>query len=195
MKRFKNFIRPLFGLALAAGLVLNFGGCLKNSPVAPEAKSKHKILVFGTGNPSLKKMIPVSQKVTRKDGGELIIDYKGLEHNNGNVEVKMTLTVLAGAISRDAVLQMGLDDQSFLMSFGPHGITFSQPALLNIEVKNLDFTGVNVETLALYYLDSKTDEWVELQTAEIIVNQEEGCLKFVDAEIPHFSRYAVAWSN
>ncbi|MCH7677048.1 hypothetical protein IH879_19165 [candidate division KSB1 bacterium] len=195
MKRFKNFIRPLFGLALAAGLVLNFGGCLNNSPVTPEAKSEHTILVFGTGSPSLKKMIPVSQKVTRKDGGELIIDYKGLEHNNGNVEVKMTLTVLAGAISRDAVLQMGLDDQSFLMSFGPHGITFSPPALLNIEARNLDLSGVNPETLTLYYLDSKTDEWVEMQTAEIIVNQEEGYLKFVDGRIPHFSRYAVAWSN
>ena len=195
MKRFKNFIRPLFGLALAAGLVLNFGGCLNDAPVAPEAKSEHTILVFGTGSPSLKKMIPVSQKVTRKDGGELIIDYKGLEHNNGNVEVKMTLTVLAGAISRDAVLQMGLDDQSFLMSFGPHGITFSPPALLNIEARNLDLSGVNPETLTLYYLDSKTDEWVEMQTAEIIVNQEEGYLKFVDGQIPHFSRYAVAWSN
>ncbi len=195
MKRFKNFIRPLFGLALAAGLVLNFGGCLNDVPVAPEAKSEYKILVFGTGNPSLKKVVPVSQKVTREDGGELILDYKGLEHNNGNVEVKMTLTVLAGAISRDAVLQMGLDDQSFLMSFGPHGITFSQPALLNIEARNLDLSGVNPETLTLYYLNSKTDEWVEMQTAAIIVNQEEGYLKFVDARIPHFSRYAVAWSN
>jgi len=107
----------------------------------------------------------------------------------------MTLTVLAGAISRDAVLQMGLDDQSFLMSFGPHGITFSPPALLNIEARNVDLSGVNPETLTLYYLDSKTDEWVEMQTAEIIVNQEEGYLKFVDGQIPHFSRYAVAWSN
>ena len=195
MKRFKNFIRPLFGLALAAGFVLNFGGCLNNVPVAPEAKSEHKILIFGTGSPSLKKVVPVSKKVTRKDGGELILDYKGLEHNNGNVEVKMTLKVFAETISRDAVLQMGLDDQNFIMSFGPHGITFSQPALLNIEARNLDFSGVNVETLALYYLDSKTEEWVKLQTAEIIVKQEEGYLKFVDGQIPHFSRYAVAWSN
>ncbi len=57
MKRFKNFIRPLFGLALAAGLVLNFGGCLNDAPVAPEAKSEYKILVLGTGNPSLKKVV------------------------------------------------------------------------------------------------------------------------------------------
>ncbi len=91
MKRFKNFYAGLFALALAAGLVLNFGGCLNNVPVAPEAKSEHKILVLGTGSPSLKKVVPVSQKVTRKDGGELILDYKGLEHNNGNVEVKIIL--------------------------------------------------------------------------------------------------------
>jgi len=195
MKRFKNFFTGLFALVLTTGLVLNFGGCLNDVPVAPEAKKEYKILVLGTGNPSLKKVVPVSQWVTRKDGGELILDYKGLEHNNGNVEVKMTLKVLAETISRDAVLQMGLDDQKFIMSFGPHGITFSQPALLNIEVKNLDLSGANPETLALYYLDSKKGEWEKMQTAEIIVNQEEGYLKFVDGQIPHFSRYAVAWSN
>ncbi len=195
MKRFKNFFAGLFALVLTTGLVLNFGGCLNDAPVAPEAKSEHKILVLGTGNPSLKKVVPVSQWVTRKDGGELILDYKGLEHNNGDVEVKITLTVLAETISRDAVLQMALDDRSFLMSFGPHGITFTQPALLNIVARNLDLSGVNPETLALYYLDSKTDKWVKMQTAEIIVNQEEGYLKFVDGQIPHFSRYAVAWSD
>jgi len=195
MKRFKNFFTGLFALVLTTGLVLNFGGCLNNVPVASEAKKEYKILVLSTGNPSLKKVMPVSQWVTRKDSDELILDYKSLEHNNGNVEVKMTLKVFAETISRDAVLQMALDDRSFLMSFGPHGITFSQPALLNIMARNLDLSGVNPETLALYYLDSKADEWVEMQTAAIIVNQEEGSLKFVDAQIPHFSRYAVAWAN
>ena len=161
----------------------------------PKGKSEQKILVFGSGNPALKKVIPVSQHVSWKDGGELILDYKGFEHNNGNVEVKMTLKVFAETISRDAVLQMGLDDQDFIVSFGPHGITFSQPALLNIEAKNLDLSGVNPETVALYYLDSKKGDWEKMDTVEIIVNLEQGYLKFVDSQIHHFSRYALAWSN
>ena len=49
MKTIKKIIVQVSGAILTVGLVLSFGGCLNDVPVAPEAKSKHKILVWGKG--------------------------------------------------------------------------------------------------------------------------------------------------
>ena len=78
-------------------------------------------------------------------------------------------------------------------TFYPHGITFSgdKPALLNIGAKNVDLSGVNPNTLRLYYDNEETGQWEEIQTYDIIVKQDEGYVKVINAELWHFSRYAI----
>ncbi|MCH6566091.1 MAG: hypothetical protein IH811_09490, partial [Proteobacteria bacterium] len=95
------------------------------------SKRELNIVKFGNGTVSLKKVVSVSQWVTKQDGGKLSLEYEG-------VEAKITLKVFPGAISEDAELTLNLDDQYLDVTFNPHGITFDPPALLNIEVANLD---------------------------------------------------------
>ncbi len=125
-----------------------------------------------------------------------MIDYKGDQH--GELEVKITFKVFDNTISEDAWLKLRMNDGVLSgdvdAEFQPHGITFSKPAVFNIEAKYVDLTGVNPSTVALYYVNDN-GEWEKMKTEEISVKIDDGIIKIMDAEIPHFSRYAVAWSN
>jgi hypothetical protein len=148
---------------------------------------------------SLKKMVEVSQWVTREDGGELVLVYEGEDNNNGQVEVKLTLTVLPETISEDAELRLSVDDQELIanvdITFGPHGITFSKPALLFIEAKRLDLSNVDPDRIDFYYYSPDTGQWEKMERGELEVKPSEGYIEVKDAEIPHFSRYAMAHSE
>ena len=200
MKNFKKFVSTLTSAALLAGLAIHFNACTEQSPMSsPDNQAAEtqglKILKIGDGVTRLNKIVTASQYVTQTNGGELIIDYKGYEHNNGNVNVKMTLKVFNGSISQDAELMMSLDDQGLLgnvdVTFSPHGITFSRPARLDIEAKNLDLSGVNPDDINIYYDNPETGQWEVMQSYAVIVNEANGYVKVIDAKLPHFSRYAI----
>ncbi len=147
--------------------------------------------------PSQDMLLETTGYVTYKDGGVLMIEYKGEEHNNGNVYVKSTFKVYQESISEDAELRLGMGEGLLNgdvdANFQPHGITFSGDAELTIEAKNIDLSGVDASTVGLYYVSD--GQWEKMQAANITVNKGEGYLKIDKAKIPHFSRYAVAWSN
>ena len=90
---------------------------------------------------------------------------------------------------------MTLDDQCVDMEFGPHGTTFLMPVLLNITAVGLDLSEANEETLDLYYDNPDTGQWEKVERENVIITKSTGTLQIVNARIPHFSRYAVAWSN
>jgi len=201
MKNLKKIISTLTSAALLAGLAIHFNACTEKSPMSSQDNQAAetqglKILKIGDGVTRLNKIVTASQYVTQKGGGELIIDYKGYEHNNGNVTVKMTLKVFNGTISQDAELMMSLDDQGLLgnvdVTFSPHGITFSRPARLDIEAKNLDLSGVNPDDINIYYDNPETGQWEVMQSYAVIVNEANGYIKVIDAKLPHFSRYAIS---
>jgi len=155
-----------------------------------------------TTEPSTDVLTEVIGHVTFTGGGELILEYKGIENpqdNSGNLYVKSTFKVFSETISEDADLALTLFDNLTAgdvdVTFQPHGIVFSQPALLNIEVKDADLSSVDENTIGLYYVNQETGQWESMQTYDIIVKKNEGYLKIIDAQIPHFSRYALAWSN
>ncbi len=200
MKSLKKIISTLTSAALLAGLAIHFNACTEKSPMSSQDNQAAetqglKILKIGDGVTRLNKIVTASQYVTQTNGGELIIDYKGYEHNNGNVNVKMTLKVFNGTISQDAELMMSLDDQGLLgnvdVSFSPHGITFSSPARLDIEAKNLDLSGINPDDINIYYDNPETGQWEVMQSYAVIVNEANGYVKVIDAKLPHFSRYAI----
>jgi len=220
MKKSRNFISSLTTAALVTGLALTFNACTENSPLnveanLPSSENELHFISLGQESPSLNKkgkkdkkgkkgkdakvLVEVTEFVTYKDGGELIIDYKGDEHRGGDESVKTTFKVFSETISQDAGLVLSMTDALLSgevdVSFQPHGITFSEPALLNIEAKNIDLSGVKTKNIGIFYVNEETGKWEEMQTYDIIVKKKEGYLKIIDAEIPHFSRYAVAWSR
>ena len=203
MKAQKNLIVSLIAMVLTVGLVLNFVGCMNTSPVVPEAnsfssKSGPQFISLGKRNPSLNKIIKVSSLVTREDGGELVLEFKA--HKKKGVQVKLVLEVPPESISEDAELTLSIDDEMLIanvdIQFGPHGITFSKPALLSVEAESLDLSGIDSDAeIGFYYFDPETCQWEEMEAEEIEVDLDEGEIEAEDCKVPHFSRYAVAWSN
>ena len=109
------------------------------------------------------------------------------------------MKVLPKAIKKKLKLGLSLDDQVVTgnvdLLFSPHGTKFKKPAILNIEAKNLDMSEMNLEAIAVYYDNPKTGKWKKMKSKEIIIKPEDGYIKIIDAELPHFSRYAVAYSD
>ena len=198
MKALRNLMVPLIAFVLSAGLALNFVGCTNNSPITPEDKSELHFIPLGNGNPSLNKIVKVSAWVTKEDGGELVLEFKA--HKKKGVQVTLVLEVPPESISEDAELTLSIDDELLIVdvdiTFGPSGITFSKPALLSVDAKWLDFSEIESrKEIGFYYYNPDTGEWERIEVKNIQVNLNNGKIMVDDAKIPHFSRYAVAWSN
>ena len=63
-----------------------------------------------------------------------------------------------------------------------------------IETKGLNLNNVNTETLAFYYVDSNND-LIKMPCDDILVDKNAGVIKVLNAKVPHFSRYAIAFSR
>ena len=123
-----------------------------------------------------------------------------LEHTGDNkLHISLSLKILSGTISRDAQVSISLDDTQFLVNldvvFSPHGVTFSQPAILNIEAEGLDLGGINPDVLDIYYDNQEKGQWEPMPRDQIKVDVNGGKIVVKNARLPHFSRYAVAWSR
>ena len=77
------------------------------------------------------------------------------------------------------------------MTFQPHGIIFSQPAILNLEALGVDFSGVNPDDVDIFYDNPATGQWEPMQRDDIIVDVNLGRIQVINARLDHFSRYAI----
>jgi len=181
----------IFGL-LISGLLLN---CTReNNPLSFSSNNagqnggeqQRKLIPFTNQSRTFLKLFQDSSWVSIQNGGELNLDY------NGDNEPECKLTVLPGTISEDAMLSMSIDDSVFAITFGPHGIIFSEPALLDIHAYGLDLSNVDPNTIDIYYDNTDTGTWERMERDTIIVNVAEGNVFVKNARIPHFSRYALS---
>ncbi|MFQ5754362.1 MAG: hypothetical protein ACE5HI_20470, partial [bacterium] len=178
------------------GLALNFNACSKQSPLQAdlekvEPQNQFRILPLGFTNNSLQKVTTVSKWITVQNGGFLT-----LQHTGNGISVNSALYILPGTISQDAEVSLSLDDEQFIGSldlvFEPHGITFSQPALLTIVASGLDLSGYDPTKLDIYYYDEDTGAWEKMQRDAFIAEPYTGSVIVQNARLPHFSRYAIA---
>lgn len=168
------------------------------------------------GNSSLKKTVTVEKFIKAKKGGVLELTHNWIadtnddygEEQDGDVgeynqdlkldsesQVSITLEVEKRALSEDMTLSMSLDDQILSTTFGPHGTVFSKPALLTIKAKGLDLHGLDKKSIGLYYENNETGYWEKMKVEKISLKEKVGKLKIKNAELPHFSRYAVAYGR
>ena len=204
---------------------LNFNACTDQSPLSstgenPFAQDNVQLIDLGDAFASLSKgELKVSAVITPEDGGQLVLikgkAFKDQEKDfkeSGEFEIVdddsldivgfgkksgfiVTLTVLPNSVKETTELSLIMDKKSFDMGFGPAGTVFENPALLNIIGVNLNLKKVNLETLGIYYDNPQTGQGQKIASENIVVDKEHGFLRIRDAQIPHFSRYACAWSN
>ena len=198
--KLSKLIKKTLGIALAA-LAITFSGCdQQNNVIAPDssAQKERPTAVAADGKTiqfigfnenhrsSLNKVYTVEEYVTKKRGGKLEIS---------TIDAYFSLDIPSKSIDFDKVVSMTYDDQNFLgftdVVFGPHGTQFSKPALLNVSLQNMDLTGINPNKVSLYYVNDN-GQWEKMVVESITVEPVTGTVIVLNAQIPHFSRYAVA---
>jgi hypothetical protein len=165
-----------------------------------------EILSFGNVVPSLMKKISTSENITYDKGGKLKIDCKipiyiddGDDDDDDYVEMDMKIELKIHKKSIDvdeADVGMSIDSDRFHgdmdVIFGPHGLKFSKPANLDIEVKHIDLSQLGSDNLSVYYYNGDTGNWEKMNVKKIKVEKKkDGKIKVEKAELPHFSRYAL----
>lgn len=199
MKRIKSHRIALVAVAMMVGIMLSTWGCMNNAPFSPESQgvsnqSSLHLISLDQGNLSLSKGDDngnhASAWVTQKKGGKLRLDYK-----TNDTKVVIKLKVFPHTISRDAELMVSLGTRALDMTFTPEGINFSKPAMLDIKAKGLDLSNVALDKIDIYYFNPETNEWERTVRKAVKVRPKKGIIEIIDAEIPHFSRYAVAWGE
>ncbi len=225
MKAIKKIGRSLIiGIAMA-GLAVNFNACTEQSPLSstdesPFAQDNVQLIDLGDAFASLSKgELKVSAVVTPEDGGQLVLikgkafkEQKKDFKKSGEIEIIdeeslnvvgfgkksgfiVSLTVLPHSVKETTELSLIMDKKSFDIEFGPPGTVFANPALLNIIGVNLKLKKVNLETLGIYYDNPEAGQWQKIASENVVVDKKHGFLRIRNTQIPHFSRFAVAWSN
>jgi hypothetical protein len=202
----KDYSTPiLLALVLVFFSIVIFAGCNQQSPLSSikfdntvnhATQKEIRFVQLDLQDHTFNKTISVNEWVTVEEGGKLELEYSGGNKNQVPVYCKNTLKVFEETISEDADLTLSIDSKDFFQGnfdvlFAPHGITFSSPALLTIEIKNADLTGFDPDDLELFYINQQTGQWEEIHCCEIIVDINTGYIKVINAEIAHFSRYAI----
>ncbi|RMF58828.1 MAG: hypothetical protein D6748_07755 [Calditrichaeota bacterium] len=107
-----------------------------------------------------------------------------------------TLQVFPGTISEDAEITISMETTELVggvhLTFEPHGITFSQPAILNMAVLGADLSGVDPSTIDIYYENQDTGIWEPMPRDTVIVDVNAGLIAVINGRLPHFSRYGIA---
>jgi hypothetical protein len=203
MRILKKFIVPMVTVGLLGSGVVNFSGCSKHiSPIGPDEslqKEQIKFLPLGKFLNSLAKTIKKATWIKKEKGGEIKLEHEFDNDEDGEVKVKINFKVEKNTLSHDAYIGLSIDEQMFIgnldVEFTPHGIVFSNPAKLNIEIemKDVDLSGMNLDKLDIYYDNKDSGEWEKMKSEKIEIKYDDNKLKIKvkNALIPHFSRYAV----
>ena len=93
-------------------------------------------------------------------------------------------TPVGEAVTISMLVEKNATGDEFIFTFGPHGSQFDPPA----EVW-FDWTDLGSKNAKLFYIDDNGN-YVEMQPDRVDRRGQRMLLR-----IPHFSRYAVAWSN
>ena len=109
---------------------------------------------------------------------------------------EVSLQVLPNSIDVDKEIEISIETTELVggvaVTFQPHGTIFSPDAILNITAHGVDFSGVNLNNIDVYYDNQETGNWELMQRDDITIDTVNGIIRVINARLPHFSRYAIA---
>jgi len=179
----KRIIKKLMTFVAGTAFVFTLSSCENSAPVQPNSTKVHKrttgeLTFLKSQNPFLGKVFEVSQLITVADGGSIEVgdDSTGISR----------ITFNPGDLSADLNVGFWWDSNNFAAEFSPHGSLFNNPVLIRLSYKDADLTGVDEDSLKIWYYDEEEGIW-ELAGQEL--NKQ---LKYIEGTTTHFSRYAIA---
>jgi hypothetical protein len=198
MKRTQVFKSLILATLTVFAMGLLFNGCSTENPVAVStdqpvaAKNITFVSLVDVGSNSLAKVVSAQKWISKSNGGTLHMHYTATS-GYPRPEVVVDLKVPAWSIDYSKTISVTFDDAAGAeLVFGPHGTQYGTPALLTVECKNFNLSGIDPNSLKFYYVN-ESGQWIEHPVHEIFVDVNAGVLRVVDAQIPHFSRYAIGY--
>lgn len=179
-----NTAKATVKIAVAA-LLFGLVGCESKAPMSPAADAKitkkaGELKILRSNQPRLFKAFRNQKRITVADGGKIVV---------GNfLHGKSKLIFQPGDVSRDVDVTFSWESTGFLeggAEFSPHGIRFNHPVRIVLSYKDVDLTGVNEDSLRIWYYNENTGMW------EMIGDEVNKYKKKVKGWIEHFSRYAI----
>lgn len=181
---------------LAALMLLSFVGCMQENNVTEpfnaveKTQAKTIIMLPDRSDISVEDVFSASQNISGVTGGEIHLVKNYVASTGQTVSIDCRLTVPANSSytdSRNITLQVS--DQAGV-DFYP-SMTFNQPVILNYTISGLDLNGVNPADVNFFYVDQNGNLAPTVNDG-VSVNQTTGTLTVVNAQLPHFSRWAYA---
>ena len=181
----------------AALLLLSLVGCMQESnltePVNGIEKTPWKsiILLPAKSYLSTEDVFTSSQQISGATGGEIhmIKNYQAMDGHTVSIDCKLTVpsSSLSFGDSRDITMQ--ISDEAGVEFFP--SMTFDQPVVLNLTISGLNLDGVNPNDVSFYYVDPNGSLAPTVNDG-VTVDLATGTLKVINAQLPHFSRWAYA---
>jgi hypothetical protein len=181
----------------AALLLLSFVGCMQESNVTGPINSIEKtqaktiIMLPERADVNVESVFTSSLNISGVTGGqlEMIQSYQGTNGKIVNIDCKLTVPSNSSAFADSRDITMQVSDQAGV-DFYP-SMTFSQPVLLNFTITGLDLNGIDPADVNFYYVDQNGNLAPTVNDG-VSVNLTTGTLTVVNAQLPHFSRWAYA---
>jgi hypothetical protein len=192
--KMKKIVSVLFILT-----VFSFIGCEKNGNdqiVSPQDKSlgtavqPNWIVLPAQSDAALKKDVSVSKLINGSDESliEINTGYKGGPF--GWVSITANARFQRNSFTGQKLVTMSINDQFGASTFTPSG-TFTKPVIYNLTIMGVDLSNVNPSKVIFAYL-ADDGKYYAAKYQQLFVEKQSGKLQVINAELPHFSRYAFA---
>lgn len=188
MKRFALF-------SFLASLIF-FTACQNESPITGPQNNEFQKSVTAepqwiglpqAAGKSLAKSFATSQFVTIADGGHLVINESYISTEGVAVEAYSSIVFAPGCVQEDVTITMEIDDRTGVGTFLPHQY-FNFPCILNQKFVGLNLSGVDVNSIQLYYL-AEDGTFEVMPYDQLIIDVKTGTIEVINGKIPHFSLY------
>ena len=93
---------------------------------------------------------------------------------------------------KSVLITLEVDDETCSVTFTPH-LMFDKPAILNLEFRGVNLTGVNPEDIEFVYIPEGSEDAFIPKYKSLECNIEEGWIEVFKAELPHFSRFGLIY--
>lgn len=198
-------LNNIFYLFLSLFLVLGIG-CSDNPMSSenkdfnlPETENNTQSLSLnkGDGESSFFKYI-VFKWINREKGGELLLDipressfsYSGNNKNGNDIYGIVQLTIKPTSIDRSRLIMLKMKNKKLEFIFRPSSTNFSPEALLNINLRGVEFENENPENVDLFYLDK--GNWKRANYKTMQVDKKNGTVVVVNAKVSRLTRFIIS---
>ncbi len=130
--------------------------------------------------------------VTPSSSGTVKVKWSNWDPSHNKLStVSFTLKIPAGAVASPKTISITVDKNApqITAEFGPSGLVFLKPALLDVSASGLDLSASSATShIDLWYVNNTG--WVgTMQYSRFLFSPLRGSLIAQDVQIPHFSRY------